>query len=104
MPAIHFVERLGNTKRIPDTDHEYECGYWAVSEATAQRLIGGDLYLHDKQKEPSRFGGKILGFHVHPDGVEAGRIVFRIRASLEHRGVLTGRAGWGNEKKIVWTI
>jgi hypothetical protein len=102
MPAILFVERLGNTKKVPNTPHEYECGYWVVAEETARKLVGGDLYLHDGQNQPSRFGGKILNFHVHPSGSEAGRIVFRIQATLEHRGVKTGREGWGNEKKIVW--
>lgn len=106
MPAIHFVERLGNTRKVHDTEHphEYDCGYWVVALSTAERLVSeyGDLYLHDGQNVPSRFGGKIVGFRVHQGGDEDGRIVFRIQATPEHRGVTTGREGWGNEKKIVW--
>jgi hypothetical protein len=102
MPSIHLVERLGNTRKIPNTEHEYECGYWVVAEETARKLIGGDLYLHDGQNEPSRFGGKILGYRVHHGGNEDGRIVFHIQATIAHRGVRTPREGWGNEKKLVW--
>lgn len=106
MPAIHFVERLGNTRKVHDAEHphEYDCGYWVVAVSTAERLVSErrDLYLHDAQNEPSRFGGKIVGFRVHQGGLEDGRIVFRIQATPEHRGFRTGREGWGNEKKIVW--
>jgi hypothetical protein len=106
VPAIHLVERLGNTHKIKDAEHphEYDCGYWVVSVPTAERLVaeGGDLYLHDGQNEPSRFGGKIIGYRIHGGGPLDGRIVFRIQATPEHRGVKTGKEGWGNEKKIVW--
>lgn len=104
MPAIHFVERIGNTWKISNSaqPHEYESGYWVVSEDTATRLIGGDLFLHDGQKEPSRFGGKILGYRVQRGGDLDGRIIFRIQATGSHRGVKTPKEGWGNEKKIVW--
>ena len=106
MPAIHFVERLGNTRKVNDAEHphEYDCGYWVVAVSTAERLVAerGDLYLHDGQNEPSRFGGKIVGFCVHQGGLEQGRTVFRIQPSPAHLGVKTGREGWGNEKKIVW--
>lgn len=103
MPAIHFVERMNNIRRLPGADGEWESGYWSVTENTAQRLIGADLYLHTRQAEPSHFGGKILGFHVHRDQSDIdGRIVFRIKPTIGHKGVVAGREGWGNEKKIVW--
>lgn len=104
MPAIHFVERIGNTWKVsqPSVEHEYESGYWVVSEETARKLIGGDIFLHDGQNEPSRFGGKILGFRVHSGGAEDGRLIFRFQATAGHRGVKTPREGWGNEKKITW--
>ncbi|MHB0982504.1 MAG: hypothetical protein ACYC02_03880 [Thiobacillus sp.] len=102
MPTIHFVERLQNVHRVDKDKNEWESGYWVVSEDTAQRLVGGYIYLHRGQDEPSHFGGKILSFHVHPNGLEAGRIVFRFHAGLEFKGVKAGRDGWGNEKKIVW--
>ena len=105
MAAVHFVERLNNVRRIPDADGEWESGYWVVAEDTAQRLVGGDLYLHSNQSEPSHFGGAILSFRVHKDQVVTerdGRIVFRIRPTQAHKSFPAGRDGWGNEKKIVW--
>lgn len=103
MPAIHFVERKNNVRKLPDGEREWETGYWVVAEATADRLIGGDLYLHSGQNEPSHFGGRILGWRVHRDGSDIdGRLVFRIGASTDYQGIVTGREGWGNEKKVVW--
>jgi len=102
MPAIHLVERLNHVRRIHDAPDEWESGYWVVGEDSAQRLVGGDLYLHPGQNEPSHFGGKIISYRVHRGGAEDGRIVFRFQATVVHRGVRTGRDGWGNEKKYVW--
>ena len=102
MPAIHLVERLNNVKRLPDSPGAWESGYWVVSEDAAKRLIGGDLYLHSGQHEPSHFGGTILGYRVHQGGDVDGRIVFRFRATVGHKGVNAGKEGWGNEKKLVW--
>ena len=101
MPAIHLVERLGNTWKVQGTTDEWESGYWVVAPETAQKLVGGDLFLHSGQAEPSHFGGTILGFRVQSGGATDGRIIFRIRATVAHRGVSAGRAGWGNEKKLV---
>jgi hypothetical protein len=105
MPAVHFVERLNNVHRVPDAPGEWESGYWVVSEETAARLVGGDLYLHFGQGEPSHFGGRIISYRVYRDDTGSeidGRILFRIRPSLEYKGVVTERQGWGNEKKFVW--
>ncbi len=103
MPTLHLVERKNNVRKLPDAPGEWETGYWVVAEDTAQRLVGGDLYLHSGQNEPSHFGGRILGWRAHRDGSELdGRLVFRIRASVDYKGVVTGREGWGNEKKVVW--
>ena len=102
MSVIYLVERLENVHRVDKDKNEWESGYWVVSEESARRLIGGHIYLHRGQDEPSHFGGEILSFHLHPSGPEAGRVVFRFRAALEFKGVKAGRDGWGNEKKIVW--
>lgn len=106
MPAIHLIERAGNIKRLDSAQHphEYDCGYWVVAATTAERLLesDADLYLHESQSLPSYFGGRIVGFRIHHGGSEDGRIIFRFQASPQHRGVTTGREGWGNEKKIVW--
>lgn len=105
MPSVHFVERKSNVHRVPDAPGAWESGYWVIAEDTAQRLIGAGLYLHSGQNEPSHFGGKIISFRVHRDGSGSeidGRIVFRIQAMPEYKGVVTEREGWGNEKKLVW--
>lgn len=101
MPAIHLVERQNNIRRVSSLPQEWESGYWVVGEDTAQCLVGGDLYLHSGQQEPSHFGGVVLSYRIHRGGAEDGRIVFRFRATAEHQGVQTGRQGWGNEKKLV---
>lgn len=104
MGAIHLIERLGDMERIDKEKNEWESGKWAVSEGTAQKLVGGNLYLHQGQDKPSHFGGKILSFRVLPDteGALAGRIVFRFKPSIEYKNVIAGQEGWGNEKKLVW--
>ena len=103
MASIHLVERLNNVHRLTVDPPVWESGYWVIAEETAARLVGADLYLHSGQLVASHFGGRILGYRVHNDGTELdGRVVFRIQPSLEHKGVSTGREGWGNEKKLVW--
>lgn len=104
MAAIHLIERLGNMVCVDKEKHEWESGKWAVSFETAQRLVGGHLYLHQGQDKPSYFGGKILSFYMlsESEGELSGRIVFRFIASKDHKDVKAGRDGWGNEKKLVW--
>lgn len=105
MAVIHLIERKGNVWRLADSPGDWESGYWVVGQDTADRLVGANLYLHSNQGAPSHFGGVILSFRVHHDPNNSeidGRLVFRIKASPTHKGVLAGREGWGNEKKIVW--
>ena len=102
MPQIHFIERLRNISRIPGTNDEYESGYWVVSTSTAEKLKGGDIYLHESQAESSYFGGTILGYRVQQGGELDGRLIFHFKVTPAHRGIRAGREGWGNEKKIVW--
>jgi hypothetical protein len=102
MPSLHLVERQDNVERVTDGSGDYESRYWAVSEDTSERLVGGDIYLHRAQDKPSHFGGKILSYRIHQGGEYDGRIIFRFRASMEHKGVWTGPERWGNEKKIDW--
>lgn len=71
-----------------------------VGDETAAALVGGDIYLHDAQAEPSYFGGTILSCRRLTTGDDAGRLVFRFRASQTHKGNRSPD-GWGREKKIV---
>lgn len=102
MPAVHFVERKNNVRRL--SDGNWESGFWVVSEERANQLIGADLYLHSGQKEPSHFGGRIVAYRVHRDPNDPevdGRLVFRIDPTPAHKGVLAVGAPWGNEKAFV---
>lgn len=105
MPSIHFVERKNNVTKAQDYPGEYESGYWVINKETAERLVGGNLYLHSTQDAESHYGGVIQAWRViesdeRPD--IKGRIVFRIKPTQAHRGVKAGREGWSQEKKIVW--
>ena len=100
MPAIHFVERLQNLTFLDNG--ECESGYWVIGAETAEKLIGGLLYLHSGQLAPSHFGGRIQSTRVEEQGAHAGRVVFRFQPDVSCKGVRTSREGWGNEKKIVW--
>jgi hypothetical protein len=64
------------------------------------KLIGGDIYFHEFQKEPSILGGKIIGFHIRE---ESNKVVFRFKELESHRGLVTPIEGWGNEQKRVWS-
>lgn len=76
---IHLIERLGSFKRVEGNVFESWC--WNVTPEVAETLVGGDIYFHKKQKEPSHFGGKILGYRIHDSDEEEhpecrGRAVF----------------------------
>jgi hypothetical protein len=101
MPAIHLVDH--HEVDLVDIDrNEWHSGYWRLSEETAQRLVGANLYLHRATDAPSHIGGRISYYHVHPKGVEAGRIVFHFHASVECSNVLAPHASWNDEVNIVW--
>jgi len=100
--CIHFIENQGRFRRI--IDDEYESGFWDVLESKARKLIGGSIFFHSGQTEPSFYGGEILDCRVASSDdslTYAGRIIFKFRFSPDYRGIRTARSGWGNEKKIV---
>ncbi|HEX8160320.1 MAG TPA: hypothetical protein VF538_00355 [Pyrinomonadaceae bacterium] len=100
-PQIHLIEHKGFIKKVEGRVHDSM--FWDVPMQTAERLIGGSIYFHKKQKEPSFFGGRIIGYRIHDEADEnSGRIVFRFEADPTYRGVLAGVGGWSYEKKIVW--
>ena len=101
MPSgIHFIEKLGMFKKLEG--NILESGLWDVPLQTAEALVGGDIYFHKKQKEPSYFGGKILGYRIHEEDDEyRGRIIFRFEPSRAHKNQLAGGSWSSFEKKIV---
>ena len=105
LPSVHLIERLNNVRKLPGSHGFWESGYWAIVPETAERLVGGNLYLHSHQNEPSHFGGEIISYSIFQDENDLnknGRIVFCIKPTPEHKNFLTSQAGWGNEKKFIW--
>lgn len=101
-PRIHLIENLGNMKILNKENLEWESGWWSVTHETAERLVGGHIYFHKKQAEPSFFGGLILSYRIETAGEWVGRVIFQFKTGLEFKGVKAGSSGWGMEKKIVW--
>ncbi len=102
MAAIHLIERENLFSRVADSQTEFESGYWAISETEARELIGANIYFHERQLEPSFYGGVITGVRVHQaKDLYTGRMVFRFEPKPQCRNVRTGREGWQYEKKIV---
>lgn len=99
--AIHLIENDGRIRPIDVSADLYESGFWVVGDDVAAELKGGDIYFHSAQAAPSYFGGTILDSRRQLDGEYAGRLIFRFRADLGHKGVRAGTGGWGREKKIV---
>src|ERR1700760_756963 len=96
MPRIHLIERVKHFVKIEDNLFESWC--WDVAPQTAQALIGGDIYFHEKQKESSWYGGKILAYRIHDSDEGAysgcrGRVIFTFRYSQKHRKVSAGEGG-----------
>jgi hypothetical protein len=100
--AIHFVERTDNVRKTDRNRNEWESGCWPVSEETAQKLIGGTIYLHRSKQQPSHFGGEILSYRVEPSDTQAPCVVFTLRADADCKGIKTDRKGWSKDLKIFW--
>jgi hypothetical protein len=100
MPAkVHLIEKNGRFKKIAGQAHE--SGFWTVTPQKADSLIGGDIYFHKKQTEPSFFGGRITGYRIHEVNDEFyGKIIFCFEYSPAHRNISAGKGGWGNEIKF----
>ncbi len=97
---IHLIEKHDRLKRISDEEQLWESGYWTVPIATAEELLGGDIYLHSMKAKPSKFGGVIKSYRVEESPEFEGKIVFTFLADIEHKDVPTINEGWGMDKKI----
>ncbi|MBU1447013.1 MAG: hypothetical protein KKF58_01755 [Gammaproteobacteria bacterium] len=104
MNKIHLIERVNNLRIISKERNEWASCCWVLTEDSAQKLVGGEIYLHVAQDKPSHFGGRIISYSVCLDGSgsEVGRITFNFIAGMEYKNVKTEKSGWGNEKKFVW--
>jgi hypothetical protein len=102
MTSLHLIERDNRFQQLKGTKDEWESGYWSLPVETAEKLVGGDVYFHEKQRKPSFFGGEILGFRTQEEGPFTGRLVLRFRFARDHKDVAGGGSGWTMEKKIVF--
>lgn len=104
MAKLHLVDRVDNLRKLKESHlaHEWESSCCAVAAGTAEKLIGADLYVHEKASQPSFFGGRITGYRTSEDPETNGLVVFRFQASNDHREEKTSRAGWVKALKIVW--
>ena len=101
MPAIHLIEKKNLITRVPESQTEYESGYWDISTPQAGELVEGKIYFHERQDEPSHDGGIIVGFRIQQENPYKGRVVFRFKRGQEFFGVSAGEDGWEVEQKIV---
>ena len=101
MSAIHLIEKESLFRRVAESPTEYESGYWALSAGEAEALVGANIYFHERQIEPSYYGGTIVGYRVQRGEPYDGRIIFRFQPKPDCRGVRAGGDGWQFEKKIV---
>jgi hypothetical protein len=96
---IHIVEPLNNFVKLPDS--RWESGWWNLDESKAKELIGGEIFFHKKQQEPSFFGGIITGYRTEQDAKNQDRIVFTLQYNSACRNVKTDKAGWSKKMKII---
>ena len=95
---IHLVEPLNHFVKLQD--NVWESGSWGLDDSQAKKLVGGKIYFHKKRREPSFYGGTILGYRVHQDGEYQGKIVFQLQHSQSCRNVSTDKSGWNKVMKI----
>ncbi len=96
---IHMVEPLNNFVKLPD--HQWESGCWAIEESKARDLVGGEIYFHKKQQEPSFFGGIITGYRIAEDEQNHKKVVFTLQYKEDCRNVRTDKNGWSKRMKII---
>ena len=96
---IHIVEPLNNFVKLPGG--RWESGWWNIDESKAKELVGGEIYFHKNQQEPSFFGGSITGYRIDQDAQHQGNIVFTLQYNAACRNVKTDKHGWSKRMKII---
>ena len=94
-----MIEPLNNFVKLPDS--KWESGWWNIDEKKAKALVGGEIYFHKKQQEPSFFGGTITGYRIEQEEQNRGSIVFKLQYNAECRNVKTDKLGWSKRIKII---
>jgi hypothetical protein len=96
---IHIIEPLNHFVNLQDRG--WESGWWSIDENKAKELVGGEIYFHKKQQEPSFFGGNITGYRIEQDEQYQGKIVFILQYNAACRNVRTDKLGWSKKMKII---
>ena len=103
MAAIHLIKNdpsLPQITPITQGSDIYRSGYWVIAEDKAKALVGGNIFFHKEQTEPSFFGGVIMSTEV-AKGQYAGRIIFIFKSDQTCKDIKTPRKGWSQEMKIM---
>jgi len=103
MPAIHLIKKseggLPPIVPVAGEANTYTSGFWTLSEETARSLVGGQIYFHAHQRDPSFYGGQIVDAHRAVDGAYPDKIVFKFIFSADCKDVRTTSSGWAQEMK-----
>jgi hypothetical protein len=105
MPAIHLIKKpddnLPTIKKVLDEENIYTSGYWTILEEKARGLINGKIYFHERQLDPSIYGGIITDVEKVSEGKYKGKIIFKFQLYPDCGNVRTPREGWSQEMKIL---
>ena len=99
MMDLHILQHSQDIMML--SNKEWESGSWSIDENKAKELVGGEIYFHEKQQEPSFFGGIITGYRIEQDEQNKARIVFSLRYTAKCRNVKTEKQGWAKKMKII---
>jgi len=89
MKSAHFINKRKNgqligLQTINAKDHLYSSEAWSISEADAEALKDGWIYLHASKSEGSTFGGRVTAIElVEPK--DEGRYRIHFQAKTEAR-------------------
>jgi hypothetical protein len=93
MHAIHFICRRNDGISLNNLSYDKESklfrsGYWDISKAEAETLVGGWVYLHPTKSAGSEFGGVVTGFErvVVPELLRPERVVLLVEKRPEGFG------------------
>ena len=101
LTAVHFIEKKDEDKKLKKINAKsnlWESGNWSVSEARAQELVGGKIYIHKAQRLPSHKGGTVQSYEKVSD--TRFKFVFVAEEDCENVTEVNWPTG---EKKFIWS-